>query len=163
MSASKTKSRKAPQGKKRAAKTKGQDGEQKLPGILSVDTVVEALVEENQSPMEFGVDDLIEPDESLLVLPEDDFEEVLTLHVRETPELAEDPVRLYLREIGQVKLLGADSEFRLATLIEAGPADRRAQQVEAAQGGLDGAIHLSCARLRHAHLVGTPDRRRRTD
>lgn len=119
MSASKTKSRKAPQGKKRAAKTKGQDGEQKLPGILSVDTVVEALVEENQSPMEFGVDDLIEPDESLLVLPEDDFEEVLTLHVRETPELAEDPVRLYLREIGQVKLLGADSEFRLATLIEA--------------------------------------------
>ncbi|HSR21067.1 MAG TPA: sigma-70 family RNA polymerase sigma factor [Anaerolineales bacterium] len=34
-------------------------------------------------------------------------------------ELAEDPVRLYLREIGQVKLLDADSEFRLATLIEA--------------------------------------------
>jgi len=34
-------------------------------------------------------------------------------------ELAEDPVRLYLREIGEVKLLDADSEFRLATLIEA--------------------------------------------
>ena len=34
-------------------------------------------------------------------------------------ELAEDPVRLYLREIGQVKLLDADSEFRLATMIEA--------------------------------------------
>ena len=34
-------------------------------------------------------------------------------------ELSEDPVRLYLREIGQVKLLDADSEFRLATLIEA--------------------------------------------
>ncbi len=34
-------------------------------------------------------------------------------------ELAEDPVRLYLREIGQVKLLDSDSEFRLATLIEA--------------------------------------------
>ncbi len=33
-------------------------------------------------------------------------------------ELSEDPVRLYLREIGQVKLLDADSEFRLATLIE---------------------------------------------
>jgi RNA polymerase primary sigma factor len=28
-------------------------------------------------------------------------------------ELSEDPVRLYLREIGQVKLLDADSEFRL--------------------------------------------------
>ncbi len=33
-------------------------------------------------------------------------------------ELSEDPVRLYLREIGQVKLLDADSEFRLSTLIE---------------------------------------------
>jgi RNA polymerase primary sigma factor len=34
-------------------------------------------------------------------------------------ELAEDPVRLYLREIGEVKLLNSDSEFRLATMIEA--------------------------------------------
>ncbi len=34
-------------------------------------------------------------------------------------ELAEDPVRLYLREIGEMKLLDSDSEFRLATLIEA--------------------------------------------
>ena len=34
-------------------------------------------------------------------------------------ELADDPVRLYLREIGQVKLLDADDEFHLATLIEA--------------------------------------------
>jgi len=33
-------------------------------------------------------------------------------------ELSEDPVRLYLREIGQVKLLDAASEFRLATMIE---------------------------------------------
>ncbi len=29
-------------------------------------------------------------------------------------ELADDPVRLYLREIGQVKLLDAGSEFHLA-------------------------------------------------
>ncbi len=33
-------------------------------------------------------------------------------------ELSEDPVRLYLREIGQVKLLDSDSEFRLSTMIE---------------------------------------------
>jgi RNA polymerase primary sigma factor len=33
-------------------------------------------------------------------------------------ELADDPVRLYLREIGQVKLLDADAEFHLATLVE---------------------------------------------
>jgi RNA polymerase primary sigma factor len=34
-------------------------------------------------------------------------------------EFTEDPVRLYLREIGEVKLLDADREFRLATQIEA--------------------------------------------
>lgn len=34
-------------------------------------------------------------------------------------ELSEDPVRLYLREIGQIKLLNPDDEFRLATIIEA--------------------------------------------
>jgi len=34
-------------------------------------------------------------------------------------ELAEDPVRLYLREIGQIDLLNAEAEFRLATRNEA--------------------------------------------
>lgn len=34
-------------------------------------------------------------------------------------ELSEDPVRLYLKEIGQINLLDADSEFRLATRISA--------------------------------------------
>ncbi len=35
-------------------------------------------------------------------------------------ELSDDPVRLYLHEIGQVELLSVDSEFRLAVQIEAG-------------------------------------------
>ncbi|NPV87454.1 MAG: sigma-70 family RNA polymerase sigma factor [Anaerolineae bacterium] len=34
-------------------------------------------------------------------------------------ELSEDPVRLYLKEIGQINLLDTDSEFRLAVRIEA--------------------------------------------
>ncbi len=34
-------------------------------------------------------------------------------------ELSEDPVRLYLKEIGQIHLLDTDSEFRLAARIEA--------------------------------------------
>lgn len=34
-------------------------------------------------------------------------------------EFSEDPVRLYLKEIGQINLLDAESEFRLAALIEA--------------------------------------------
>lgn len=33
-------------------------------------------------------------------------------------ELTEDPVKLYLKEIGQVKLLDGDGEFRISTLIE---------------------------------------------
>jgi RNA polymerase primary sigma factor len=46
-------------------------------------------------------------------------EEALELERAElAAELSEDPVRLYLREIGQVKLLDAASEFRLATMIE---------------------------------------------
>jgi len=46
-----------------------------------------------------------------------------TLEILEDPavavELSEDPVRLYLKEIGQIHLLDADSEFRLAARIEA--------------------------------------------
>ncbi len=46
-----------------------------------------------------------------------------TLEILEDPslaaELSEDPVRLYLKEIGQIHLLDADSELRLAARIEA--------------------------------------------
>jgi RNA polymerase primary sigma factor len=46
-------------------------------------------------------------------------EDVLELNRAElAAELSEDPVRLYLREIGQVKLLDAAREFRLAAMIE---------------------------------------------
>ncbi len=46
--------------------------------------------------------------------------EPLTLRSPElAAELSDDPVRLYLQEIGQVELLNSDSEFRLASLIEA--------------------------------------------
>ena len=33
-------------------------------------------------------------------------------------DVSDDPVRLYLREIGRVELLDVNSEFRLATMIE---------------------------------------------
>ena len=48
---------------------------------------------------------------------EDDLLDVKNPHIASEP--SEDSVRLYLREIGEVKLLDSDSEFRLATLIEA--------------------------------------------
>jgi len=67
-------------------------------------------------------DEVGDPDISMLVQQENELleEEVLDLKNPEVAaELSEDPVRLYLREIGEVKLLDSDSEFRLATIIEA--------------------------------------------
>ena len=66
-------------------------------------------------------DEVGDPDLSVLVQEAEDLEDDL-LDIKNAPvasELSEDPVRLYLREIGEVKLLGSDSEFRLATMIEA--------------------------------------------
>lgn len=52
-------------------------------------------------------------------LAEDDVEiPAAAQHPAAADELSEDPVRLYLREIGLVKLLDADSEFRLSAIIE---------------------------------------------
>ncbi|RJP54966.1 MAG: sigma-70 family RNA polymerase sigma factor [Anaerolineaceae bacterium] len=66
-------------------------------------------------------DDVGEPDLSNLAqVDEDLLEDPFEFKPHEAAgELAEDPVRLYLREIGLVKLLDSDSEFRLATCIEA--------------------------------------------
>jgi len=70
------------------------------------------------------VEDIVEPDDESLAQQEEEFgEDEDILDLKKIPQLAaelsDDPVRLYLREIGQVKLLDSDSEFRLATLIEA--------------------------------------------
>jgi RNA polymerase primary sigma factor len=83
---------------------------------FSMDSVVGSLAGASHHP---PVDDFIEPDESLLAEADDILEDGATLARESSAELSEDPVRLYLREIGQVKLLDSDSEFRLATLIEA--------------------------------------------
>ena len=68
-------------------------------------------------------DDAGEPDMNELAEQEDelvDDDVVNTRNPAVAAELSEDPVKLYLREIGLVPLLDVDSEFRLATLIEAG-------------------------------------------
>ncbi len=70
------------------------------------------------SPPEPGTDAFIGGEDAPLAQG-DDLDDVLAPHLHADGENAEDPVRLYLREIGQVKLLDADSEFRLATMIEA--------------------------------------------
>ncbi len=89
---------------------------------LSVDALDEAdLVETDGSPGLLGIEEEIgEPDESSLAEVDEALDEPLDLSkIDLSGELSEDPVRLYLREIGQVKLLDSDSEFRLSTRIEA--------------------------------------------
>jgi len=91
-----------------------------------------------------------EPDEQLLTQPGESWNEMSLedpLEILEDPsiavELSEDPVRLYLKEIGQIHLLDADSEFRLAARIEA---DRRVvameQRLRAAPGEYHRALFL---------------------
>ncbi len=82
---------------------------------IALDSLVDDLL-----PMDITEDEIIEPDESLLAQQEENIDELLPLRSQDlASELSEDPVRLYLLEIGLVKLLDSDSEFRLATLSEA--------------------------------------------
>ncbi len=66
-------------------------------------------------------DDAPDPDASVLSQQEEltDDEPLNLKDPALAAELADDPVPLYLREISQVKLLDAGSEFHLATMIEA--------------------------------------------
>ena len=90
-----------------------------------------------------------EPDEQSLTRQAEEWGDLAsedTLEILEDPaiavELSEDPVRLYLKEIGQIHLLDADSEFRLAARIEAGrrleAIQNRAGISESSNGDHDG-------------------------
>ncbi|OGN95144.1 MAG: hypothetical protein A2Z71_03390, partial [Chloroflexi bacterium RBG_13_50_21] len=60
---------------------------------------------------------LAQESDGLIGAPEDESLELLSPNLE--AELGEDPVRLYLREIGEIELLSVDHEFWLATRIEA--------------------------------------------
>ncbi len=59
---------------------------------------------------------LDEPDEKSLA--QIDKEKIAGEEEAEKRDIPNDPVRLYLREIGRVELLDVNSEFRLATMVE---------------------------------------------
>lgn len=108
---------------KEKRKTKVQPRPPRLKRVrLEEETLAEeARVEENGfHELALIGDEVGDPDASALAQQEEELDDDLNLKSPEVAaELAEDPVRLYLREIGQVKLLDSDSEFRLATMIEA--------------------------------------------
>ncbi len=67
--------------------------------------------------------DVDEPDDAALREVEEELEEespLETVFDLSTTDLTNDPVRMYLREIGQVNLLTADDEVRLAKRIQRG-------------------------------------------
>ena len=91
-----------------------------LRGHAGLDDATQVMLDvNNMAALAVDGDDIPDPDVSALVQQEEIADEDLDLDSPDlAAELADDPVRLYLREIGQVRLLDADSEFRLATLIE---------------------------------------------
>jgi RNA polymerase primary sigma factor len=117
--------------KKRAEQAKEKKTSKVMPRLPRVkiapaeepfdDDANETLPEENGfSSLLLNGEDAGDPDAGVLAQQDDELDDTLDLKNPDVAaELAEDPVRLYLREIGQVKLLDSDSEFRLATMIEA--------------------------------------------
>ena len=85
--------------------------EELIPIVEEVQTIDE-VTEETLLPEEGELDILEEAEIS------DETVDIIARPIAAS-ELSEDPIRLYLKEIGQIELLNAESEFRLATRNEA--------------------------------------------
>ncbi|HEY4689276.1 MAG TPA: RNA polymerase sigma factor RpoD [Anaerolineae bacterium] len=83
---------------------------------IEVEPVIDDGVLEIEEDEPFGVD---EPDEAELEEIEIEDEEEEDESLEWSAELADDPVRMYLKEIGQVRLLDTDQEVWLATQMSA--------------------------------------------
>jgi RNA polymerase primary sigma factor len=112
-----------------------EDKQQSANPLDDVDDLMSELDEE--AAIDEPVEELLaQAAQNLSEVSEDETLEVLSPTIE--AELSEDPVRLYLREIGEIELLSVDHEFWLATRIEAArrmtvltrdhPVARRGQQ-----------------------------------
>ena len=106
---------------------KGRSKTKAQPTASDFDSGIEDMSEMLEAMSEVTIpalngDEVGDPDIGVLAQQEEENLEEVTLNLESAhilADLSEDPVRLYLREIGEVKLLDSDSEFRLATMIEA--------------------------------------------
>jgi RNA polymerase primary sigma factor len=109
--------------------TKNEETGKPLPPIENTDEEgsERPLLDDVESLLTEMDEDVVidEPDETMLTEEPEDLgelpseEELELITPPATLEMGEDPVRLYLKEIGEIELLGADYEFWLATRIEA--------------------------------------------
>ncbi|HAN20824.1 MAG: RNA polymerase sigma factor RpoD [Clostridiales bacterium GWF2_36_10] len=109
-----------------------------MESIEDTDVSIETLEKVFEALESNGIEIAVELDNSVFELPEEDIEEELEDAPADVDELLnqegvsiDDPVRMYLKEIGKVQLLSADKELDLACRMGTGDREAKKQLVEA--------------------------------
>ena len=98
-------------------------------GEEQFDKILETLEQNSVDVLRITEED--EPDEAILLSDEEEVDvENIDLSVPDGISI-DDPVRMYLKEIGKVPLLNADEEIALARRLEVGDEDAKKRLAEA--------------------------------
>ncbi|MCR5655425.1 MAG: RNA polymerase sigma factor RpoD [Lachnospiraceae bacterium] len=95
-----------------------------------IDKAVEEVEKSGVDVLRISETDDDEPDEEVIMNEQEEVDVDMDLSVPEGISI-EDPVRMYLKEIGKVQLLTADEEIELAKRMEAGDEEAKKKLAEA--------------------------------